>query len=86
MLQEEDEEVVWMTDTSEAAVAARAAEQLSQATSEMVTQGNLEVSFADATKKGWSQQAESVCGPVPMRSRTCDQQCQDCACTCPLVS
>ena len=32
-----------MTDTSEAAVAARAAEQLSQATTEMVTQGNLEV-------------------------------------------
>jgi polysaccharide pyruvyl transferase WcaK-like protein len=42
-LQEDDGEVEWATDTSAAAIAARAAEQLSGATSEMVTQGNIEV-------------------------------------------
>jgi hypothetical protein len=36
--------VEWATDTSAAAIAARAAEQLSGATAEMVTQGNIEVS------------------------------------------
>ena len=36
----------WSTDTSAAAIAARAAEQLSGATAEMVTQGNIEVCFA----------------------------------------
>ncbi len=41
--QEDDEDVEWATDTSAAAMAARAAEQLSGATSDMVTQGNIEV-------------------------------------------
>jgi hypothetical protein len=35
--------VQWSTDTSAAAIAARAAEQLSGATADMVTQGNIEV-------------------------------------------
>lgn len=35
--------VQWMTDVSEEAVKRRAAEQLSGATSDMVTQGNIEV-------------------------------------------
>lgn len=43
--------MVWMTDTSAAAVAARAAEQLTAATSAMVTQGNIEAEEAEAKKK-----------------------------------
>ncbi len=40
--EEDEEEVEWMTDTSAAAQAARAAEQLTGATADMVTQGNIE--------------------------------------------
>lgn len=42
-MQDDNDEVQWSTDTSAAAIAARAAEQLSGATAEMVTQGNIEV-------------------------------------------
>ena len=42
-VQDDEEEVEWATDTSAAAMAARAAEQLSGATADMVTQGNIEV-------------------------------------------
>jgi hypothetical protein len=42
-MQDDNDEVQWSTDTSAAAIAARAAEQLSGATADMVTQGNIEV-------------------------------------------
>ena len=46
-----DEGVVWMTDTSAEAVAARAAEQLSGATAAMVTQGNIEAELEKERKR-----------------------------------
>jgi len=49
--EEDEDEVQWMTDTSAAAVAARAAEQLTQATAAMVTQGNIEAEREEARKK-----------------------------------
>ena len=40
-----EDDVVWMTDTSEAAVAARAAQQLTGATADMVTQVRMQTNF-----------------------------------------
>lgn len=45
--EDDDTDVQWSTDVSEAAVRARAAEQLSGATSDMVTQGNIEAEQAE---------------------------------------
>jgi translation initiation factor 5 len=49
--EESDDEVVWMTDTSEEAARKRAQEQLTAATAAMVTQGNIEAERAEAEKK-----------------------------------
>lgn len=54
--------MVWMTDTSAAAVAARAAEQLTAATSAMVTQGNIEAEEAEAKKKAEKAAKKKVGG------------------------
>jgi hypothetical protein len=51
-----------MTDTSAAAVAARAAEQLTAATSAMVTQGNIEAEEAEAKKKAEKAAKKKVGG------------------------
>jgi translation initiation factor 5 len=61
--EEEDEEedgndVVWLTDTSAAAMEARAAEQLSAATAALVTQGNVEAELAEARKREEKRAAE----------------------------
>jgi translation initiation factor 5 len=53
-------QVVWMTDTSAAAVAARAAEQLTAATAAMVTQGNIEAERAEAKKKAKAEAKKKV--------------------------
>mmetsp|Transcript_1280 Transcript_1280/g.3851 ORF Transcript_1280/g.3851 Transcript_1280/m.3851 type:complete len:498 (+) Transcript_1280:417-1910(+) len=47
---DDDDNVQWMTDVSEEAVKRRAAEQLSGATSDMVTQGNIEAEREEARK------------------------------------
>lgn len=49
--EDSDDGVVWMTDTSEEAARRRAQEQLTAATSAMVTQGNIEAEKAEAKKK-----------------------------------
>lgn len=49
--EEEGEDVVWMTDTSDAAMKKRAEKQLSGATAKMVTQGNIEAERAALKKK-----------------------------------
>jgi hypothetical protein len=49
-----------MTDTSAAAVAARAAEQLTQATAAMVTQGNIEAEREEARKKAEKEAKKKV--------------------------
>jgi translation initiation factor 5 len=49
-----------MTDTSAAAVAARAAEQLTAATAAMVTQGNIEAERAEAKKKAKAEAKKKV--------------------------
>jgi hypothetical protein len=56
-------QVVWMTDTSAAAVAARAAEQLTAATAAMVTQGNIEAERAEAKKKAKAEAKKKVRQP-----------------------
>lgn len=49
--QEDEDDVVWMTDTSDAAMKKRAEEQLSGATAKMVTQGNIEAERAAQKKR-----------------------------------
>lgn len=53
-------QVVWMTDTSAEAVAARAAEQLTSATAAMVTQGNIELERAEAEKRAKKEAKRKV--------------------------
>lgn len=50
-VEEADDGVVWMTDTSAEAVKKRAEEQLTAATAAMVTQGNIEAEQAEERKK-----------------------------------
>lgn len=57
---DEEEEVVWMTDTSAEAVAARAAEQLTAATAALVTQGNIEAEKAEAKKRAKAEAKKKV--------------------------
>ena len=58
--EEEDEGVVWMTDTSAEAVAARAAEQLTSATASMVTQGNIEAEQAKERRRAEKEAKKKV--------------------------
>lgn len=68
-----------MTDTSAAAVAARAAEQLTQATAAMVTQGNIEAERAEAKKKAKAEAKKKVRAHViPVKDR-CMQCLHSCA-------
>lgn len=57
--EEDDDDVEWMADTSEEAMRARAAEQLSAATAAMVTQGNLEAEKEAARKKAEKEAEEA---------------------------
>ncbi len=55
-----EDEVVWMTDTSEEAMKKRAAEQLTAATAAMVTQGNIEAEAEAARKKAEKEAKKKV--------------------------
>lgn len=62
----EDEGVVWMTDTSAQAVAARAAEQLTAATAQMVTQGNIEAEAEKERRRAEKEARKQVGGQQRM--------------------
>jgi translation initiation factor 5 len=57
---DDEDDVVWMTDTSEEAMKKRAAEQLSQATAALVTQGNVEAEREAAKKREEKRLAEEA--------------------------
>jgi translation initiation factor 5 len=57
---DDNDEVQWSTDTSAAAIAARAAEQLSGATADMVTQGNIEAEREEVRKAEKARKKEEA--------------------------
>ncbi|PSC74835.1 eukaryotic translation initiation factor 5-like [Micractinium conductrix] len=57
--EEDDDEVEWLADTSEEAMKARAAEQLSAATAALVTQGNVEAEREAAARKAEKEAEEA---------------------------
>ncbi|KAK9832811.1 hypothetical protein WJX81_003597 [Elliptochloris bilobata] len=74
---DDGDEVVWMTDTSEAAAQARAQEQLSSAMAAMVTQGNIEAE-AEAKRKAEEKRAaeEAAAEAAAAEARKAEQQAE----------